>query len=132
MNDSISQNQQNQTTKKILVVEDEKPLSKAMVVKLTKAGYQPSPAFNGEEALSNLKNQSYDLIFLDLLMPGMDGWDFLEQVQTMQNNTPIIVVSNLSQEEDIEKAKELGATDFFIKSDTSLAEIVERVQNILG
>lgn len=118
--------------KKILVVEDEKPLAKALQVKLSKAGYEAEAVFNGSEALEAIKKTSYDLILLDLLMPSMDGWDFMSDLQKNENKTKIMIISNLSQQEDIERAKKLGAVEFLVKSDVSLAEIVEKVRALLS
>lgn len=124
---------ENDSTKSVLIVEDEKPLALALQVKLQKAGFNAQTAHNGEDALTTLQSKSFDVILLDLLMPGMDGWDFMSALQQQSDKkTPIIVISNLSQEEDISKARQLGATDFLIKSDVSLAEIVEKVESVLG
>ncbi|PLX24974.1 response regulator [Candidatus Parcubacteria bacterium] len=116
--------------KKILVVEDEKPMAKALVLKLNHAGFEATMANNGAEAIEILKKEKYDLMLLDLIMPRMDGFSVLEKVKENNIDVKIVVTSNLGQEEDFAKAKELGATDYFVKSDTSLSEIVDYVKKL--
>ena len=64
-------------------------------------------------------------------MPRMSGFEFLEKLKAKNISTPVIVASNLSQEEDITKVKDLGAVDYFIKSDVSISEIVDRVRRVI-
>lgn len=116
--------------KKILVAEDEKAISKALILKLEHAGFTASPAYDGESALEMIAKEQFDLVLLDLMMPKLDGFNVLNQMKTKGLTTPVIVTSNLGQEEDIKKAKELGARDYFIKSDTALAEIVEKIKKL--
>ncbi|MEP7167127.1 MAG: response regulator [Candidatus Woesebacteria bacterium] len=115
---------------KILVVEDDKFLSNAYKVKFTKAGFEVLIASDGNEALLVMQSQIPDLILLDLVMPAMDGFAVLAKLKVDQklNGIPVIVASNLGQKEDIEKALAMGATDFIIKSDVSLDEIVEKIK----
>ncbi len=117
--------------KKILIVDDEKPLARVMCLKLNSAGYSTTACFCGEEAVVILAKQSFDLIVLDLLMPKGDGFSVLAHLNTSGIKTPVIVASNLSQSEDIEKAKKLGAVDYFIKSDVTLVEMVNKVKQYL-
>lgn len=118
-------------SKKILIVEDEKPIAKAMELKLNSSGFSAKAVGNGEEALSSLEKEAFDLLIVDLVMPKLDGFGLLEALKEKGITTPIIVSSNLSQDEDFKKAKELGAVDYFIKSNTPISEIIEHVQNIL-
>ena len=113
--------------KKILIVEDEQAMAKALELKLDHAGFETEVVQNGEEALDLLGAESFDAIILDLIMPKMDGFDFLQQIKEKGITTPVIVASNLGQEEDIERAKALGAKDYFIKSNVSINEIVVKV-----
>jgi len=114
--------------KKILVADDEKALAKALQLKLNHAGFETTTAFDGAEALDLLKKESFDLVLLDLVMPKMDGFQVLEEVNKLGKKTKIVVTSNLGQEEDAEKAKNLGAINFFVKSDTPITEIVDYVK----
>lgn len=118
------------TKKKILIAEDEKPISNVLGLKLTNAGFEVTIVDNGEKVLAEVIKQKFDLLLLDLLMPGTDGWSVLEKLKG--SNLKIIVTSNLGQEEDVKKAKALGAQDFLIKSDVPLEGIVRRVNALLA
>lgn len=118
--------------KKVLIVEDERPLAKALEVKLNKAGFLARAVHNGQEALDLLPSFPPDLILLDLLMPQMDGFEFLRKIKDLGTSAKIIVTSNLSQEDDIKTAQSLGASDFLIKSNSSLSDIVNRVTAALS
>ncbi len=118
--------------KKILVVEDEKPLAHALEMKLRHEGYDVKAVMNGEEGLTELRNGGYAMALLDLIMPRMDGFSVLTELQTQKNTIPVIVLSNLGQEEDRKKAAGLGAIQYFVKSNTPLAEIIACVKKTLG
>ncbi len=118
--------------KRILIVDDEKPLANALELKLTHEGLSAKAVFNGIEAIEALKSEKFDLILLDLVMPQEDGFKVLTDIKELKLKTKVIVSSNLSQDEDIARAKSLGAVDYFIKSDTSLADIVGKVKNYLN
>lgn len=114
--------------KTILIVEDEKPLSHALEMKLKGQGYETVVCTNGADALNEMKKKSFSLVLLDLIMPVMDGFAVLEEMQKQKIKTPVIVLSNLGQDEDRAKAKQLGAMDYFVKSNTPIAEILSRVK----
>ena len=116
--------------KRILVVEDEKPMARALELKLTHAGFEAKTAGNGEEGLALLGKEPFDAMLMDLIMPKKDGFSVLEDLQKAGNKMPVIVLSNLSQAEDEKRAKSLGATDFFIKSNTPIAQIIGRVEEL--
>ncbi len=117
--------------KRILVVDDEKPLANALVLKLSHSGFEVEAVYDGEEAIEKLSKNKYDLALLDLVMPKMNGFSVLEKLKSDGNKTTVIVSSNLSQPEDFEKAKSLGAKDFFVKSDTPISDIVEKINKLL-
>lgn len=119
------------TLKKILIAEDEKPLAKAIELKLRKSGFDPKCVYNGEDAVTEILNNNYDLVLLDMMMPKKNGFDVLKDVKAKGNNTKIFITSNLSQDSDIAEAKALGAIDFFVKSDTSIVELAEKIKNFL-
>jgi DNA-binding response OmpR family regulator len=118
--------------KKILIAEDEKPLAEALALKLGHAGYETVRAEDGEKAVELILAGGIDLIILDLIMPKVDGFGVLEEMKEKGISIPVIVASNLSQKEDEAKAKTLGATDYFIKSDVPISELVEKVKAIIG
>src|SRR3990167_3588980 len=116
---------------KVLIVEDEKAMAKAMEIKLQKVGIVALAVFNGEDALAALETNQYDLVLLDIMMPGMDGWEVMSKINEKGINVKVIITSNLSQEEDKKKAKELGAIDYLVKSDSTLSAIAEQVKSYL-
>ena len=102
-----------------------------MQLKLNLSGFDVELAGNGEDALTLMKEKKFDLLLLDIMMPKMDGFTVMEEMKKKKNKTPIIVLSNLSQEDDAKRAKDLGAADFFIKSNTPLNEIVSKIEKFL-
>ena len=117
--------------KKILIAEDEKPMAKALELKIKNSGFIPKVVYNGEEVLNALEQEKPDMIILDLIMPKKDGFTVLAEMQKRGDKTPVIVLSNLSQEEDAIKAKKLGAADYFIKTDTPLNELIGHIEKVL-
>lgn len=118
-------------TKKIIIVEDEKPMANALVLKLSNSGFEAIAVSDGKEALVELKKNKYDLMLLDLMMPKMGGFEVLENLKKNNNKMPVIISTNLSQEHDIKKAKDLGAIDYFVKSDTSINKVIEQIKKVL-
>ncbi len=115
---------------KVLIAEDDKFLVSAYRLKFEKEGDQVEVALDGQEALEKLKTFKPDVVLLDLMMPKMDGFEFLEELKKAGScEAPIIVASNLSQAEDVERAKKLGAVDFVVKSDVALDELVAKVKS---
>jgi DNA-binding response OmpR family regulator len=114
--------------KRILIIEDERPLSHALELKFTHEGFACTVANNGAEGLKEANTGKYAMILLDLIMPEMDGFTFL---QNLKKKTPVIVLSNLGQDEDRARAKELGAKEYMVKSNTPITEIVKMVKTFL-
>lgn len=118
--------------KKILIAEDEPALRHIFVLKLESSGFEVHVAENGQQALDILAKEKFDLLILDLIMPEKSGFDVLEELQRRKNKMPVIVASNLSQDEDLERAKQFGIKDYFVKSHTSVATVVDNIKKILG
>lgn len=120
--------------KKILIAEDDKFLSSAYRFKLAKAGFEVQIVGDGAELLKVLETYVPDLILLDLVMPVMDGFTALENIKLNPKfkSVPVLIVSNLSQKEDIDRTKELGATDFVVKSDMSLDNLIEKINKLIA
>jgi DNA-binding response OmpR family regulator len=121
-----------ESLKKILIVEDEKLIIKPLELKLKLSGFETGVAYNGEEALEILKNEKFDLVLLDLMMPRVDGFAVLSELKKRGDETPVIVASNLNQMDDISRALELGVNSYYVKSNTSLSEIVENIRKALN
>jgi len=117
--------------KKILIIEDEKTLALALKMKLTRAGFEVKTVFDGEEGIALLQEEIFALILLDLIMPKMGGFMVLENLKIKKIKTPVMILTNLSQENDIKRTKEFGVKEFFIKSNTPIGTIVERVMKLL-
>jgi DNA-binding response OmpR family regulator len=117
----------------ILVVEDDKFLRELMVQKLTKEGYNIAEAVDGEDGIKKVKEIKPGLVLLDLILPGMDGFEVLGKIKAdpETNQTPVIILSNLGQREDVEKGLSLGAADYLIKAHFTPGEIIEKIKNII-
>lgn len=121
------------STPKVLIAEDEKMLSFALQKKLQIEGIDVRVVSNGQECLDALEKEDFGVVLLDLIMPVMTGFDVLERLgHARLSELYVIVLSNLSQKGDEEKARALGAKGFMIKSNTDLTTIVETIKNIAG
>lgn len=119
---------------KILLVEDEHFLRDILAQKLTDSGYKVIQCIDGEGALRLINDEKPNLILLDLILPGIDGFEVLKQRSAIPElaSIPVIILSNLGQKEEIDRGLELGAKDFIIKAHFTPGEIVEKVKSFLG
>ena len=119
---------------KILTIEDDKFLRELIKRKLQEVGFEAMSASNGEEGLALVKEENPNLILLDLIMPGMDGFATLKELQKdpLLASIPVIILSNLGQQDDIDKAKQLGAVDFLVKAHFTPNEIIDKINKILS
>jgi CheY-like chemotaxis protein len=119
--------------KKILVVEDDQFYSSIFQKKLTLEGYQVTLAADGEQCLKAARELTFDLILLDMVMPVKDGLQTLKELKADEalQKIPVIILSNLGQESDVEDTKNLGAIDFIVKSNMSVQQMVEKVGKYL-
>ena len=119
--------------KSVLIIEDDKFFRDLLTNKLKEAGFNPLPAQDGGEAFNLLKAVKPDLIVLDLVLPGLSGMEILETLRKEEKTAevPVIVLSNLSEPEEMEKAKALGVTDFLVKVNFTPEEIIERIKKAL-
>ena len=120
-------------TKKILIVEDDEFLRSLNAKRLEGEGFEVLIAVDGNEALTKLTEIKPDLIFLDLLLPNVDGFEVLTKIKQDETtkNIPVIVFSNLGQAEDIEKAKKLGADDFMVTANFTLDDVISKIKETL-
>lgn len=116
----------------ILVIEDEESIAHALELALTKAGFTVTICLNGAIGIEILKHQTFDIILTDLLMPDIDGFGVLAWLKEHNIDTPVFVLSNLSDTTYLNKAKEAGAKDFFIKSDVPIHTIIDKVRETLS
>ncbi len=118
--------------KKILLIEDDPFLSSLLKTKLQKKGFEIIWAADGEIALEMFKKNNVDLILLDIILPKKTGFEVLEEMrmdpQLQSKKTPVMIISNLGQEEDIERGKEFGVIEYFIKAKISIEDLVNKIK----
>ncbi len=119
---------------KILIAEDDRFLAAAYNAKLNKAGYETMIASDGDHALEILKNFTPDLILLDLIMPNKNGFIVLENISKdpILSKIPIFVLTNLSQKEDEDRARQLGAKEFIVKTTIDPKGLLEKINQFLS
>jgi len=120
--------------KKILIVEDEEIILDLLQKKLTEVGYEVSVARDGEEGLKKIRGIKPDIILLDIIMPKMGGFEVMEEMQKDSGlkEIPVIIVSNSGQPVEIDKAQELGAKDWLIKTEFDPQEVINKVVKQIG
>jgi DNA-binding response OmpR family regulator len=116
--------------KRILIIEDEKPLAHALELKLQHEGFETIAVSNGKDGLAKLEQEHFDVVLLDLMMPIIDGFQVLETLQKQGLHPTVFVLSNLSQREDEQRVLSLGASKYFVKANTPLATLVEEVKKV--
>ncbi len=123
----------NNSGNKVLVVEDDKFLRELFVKKLFNEGFDVKNSIDAQGAFQSIEESKPDIILLDLILPGVDGFEILAKIKADENITdvPVLILSNLGQQEDIDRAMSLGAHDFLVKANFTLDEIVLRVKEIL-
>jgi len=114
----------------VLIVEDEPTLSRLLSYNLTQEGYNTQVIENGNEALQAIQAQSYDLIILDLMLPGLSGFEVLEKLRKKGIKTPVIILTARNGEEEIVQGLKLGADDYVTKP-FGVAELLARVSAVL-
>ena len=119
--------------KTILIIEDDKFLRELVIQKLIKEGYETSEAVDGEEGIKKIKEEKPDLILLDLILPGIDGFEVLSKMREdpALAQIPVIILSNLGQKDDVEKGLKMGAIDYLIKAHFTPGEIIEKIKVVL-
>jgi len=120
--------------KKILLIEDEAAIQKTLGESLRNKGYDVQSALDGEEGLRLAKSGKPDLILLDLILPKLHGLDVLENIRKDKNikETPVIILTNLENVGEVERALELGTTTYLVKANYSLEDVVAKVKKAMG
>lgn len=120
---------------KVLIIEDDQFLRDLLVTKLLKENFEVDTAIDGPGGAEKAVTIHPDVILLDIILPGIDGFEILKRVRTNATpdiaKTPIILLSNLGQETDVEKGRTLGADDYLIKSNFTIDEIIEKIRRVL-
>jgi DNA-binding response OmpR family regulator len=119
--------------KKVLIAEDEPALLSALSAKIGRLGYITIKASDGQIALDKFKEETPDLILLDIMMPEKNGFEVLEELRNnLKSDVPVIILSNLDQTDDIEQGKKFGIIDYIIKSNISLRGIAFKIASVIG
>ncbi|MCK4525584.1 MAG: response regulator [Candidatus Andersenbacteria bacterium] len=118
--------------KKILVIEDEATLQKALNDVLAQEGYDVLSALDGMSGLDLALKENPDLILLDIILPKMDGFEVLKKLKEKESKIPVIILTNLSDINDIQKALDLGATTYLVKADFHLDDVLKKVKETLN
>ena len=123
-------------SKKVLIIEDDQLLRDLCSRKIISEGFNVETAIDPKVGLDKVIKFKPDIILLDLVLPGMSGFDVLKEIKSNSDKEiakiPVIILSNLGQESDIKKGEELGAEDYLIKATTTTDEIVKKVKKVLG
>lgn len=119
--------------KSILIVEDEEFFRQLLSKKLLAADFNVLEAIDGKEGIEKIKEAKPDLVLLDLLLPKVDGFEVLSGAKSDPKTAsiPIIILSNLGEEEDVERGMKLGAADYLIKSKSNMVDVIDKVKNLL-
>lgn len=119
--------------KKILFIEDEPTLQKSLEKALKERGYRLVSAIDGEAGVMVAKKEMPDLILLDLVLPKKDGFEVLEELKADEKTAkiPVIILTNLEGNQDVDRALELGATTYLVKANYELEDVVAKVEKIL-
>lgn len=121
------------TKKKILIIEDDRSLQNALVEIISQAGYVAVSAFDGEDGLQKISAEKPDLVLLDIILPKKDGYEVLEEVKKNEatKDVPVLILTNLEEIDNVQKALDLGAMTFMVKSDFSLKDVLGKVKEAL-
>ena len=120
--------------KKIMIVEDDELIRNMYKTKLEADGYTVAVVDNGGDAIPTVKAEKPDLVLLDVILPQLDGFTVLEELKSMTEikDTPVIMLTNLGTEEDIEKGNKMGAVDYIVKANFTPAQVSEQIKNFFN
>jgi two-component system phosphate regulon response regulator PhoB/two-component system alkaline phosphatase synthesis response regulator PhoP len=120
--------------KVVMIVEDDTFLSQLLSNRLTRDGLTIIRAGDGQEALDILKDTKPDLILLDLILPKKSGFEVMEEIQKnpLLKRAPVVIISNLGQDDDISRGKQLGAIEYYVKAKISIEDLVNKIQDLLS
>lgn len=116
---------------KVLLVEDDPFLSSLLGNRLKREGFDVLNVKSGNEVVKSMKSFVPDLVLLDLILPGKSGFEVLEEMKSdpQAPKTKVVIISNLGQDADLARGRELGATDYIIKARTTIDEMVQKVRD---
>ncbi|NCN53078.1 response regulator [Candidatus Wolfebacteria bacterium] len=120
--------------KKVLLVEDDAFLRSLLSNRLKRDGIDVVTATTGDAAVEAIKSNNPDLVLLDIILPGKSGFEIMEEIKADPQvpNVPVIIISNLGQDSDIERGRELGVADYLVKADTPIDDLVSKIRDFLN
>lgn len=123
----------NEHKKKILIIEDDEHVSKVYEIKFSKEGYDTIFVSNGDDGVEKIATEKPDLIILDLMVPKKDGFVILEEIKKNPDlaKIPVLVLTNLGQQSDKDRAMSLGANEYLVKVSHSMQEVIDRAKRYL-
>lgn len=118
---------------KIVLVEDDEFLANMYETKLTLEGFEVAHAGDGEKGLELAKSEQPEIILLDILLPKKDGWEVLKILKDQEEtkDIPVLMLTNLGQEDDVDKGLKMGAVDYLIKAHFVPQEVIDKIHKIL-
>lgn len=123
-------------SKKIMLIEDDEILRDLCATKLKKENYEVITAIDGQTGLQKIEEEKPMIVLLDIILPGMDGFEVLKEIRASKNatvaKTPVILLTNLGQESDIKKGETLGAEDYIVKANSTTEEIIDKIKKAIG
>ena len=120
----------NDGKKKVLIIEDERPLAHALELKLSHSGFSVKNTNNGADAMAAIASDKFDIVLLDLILPEIDGFTLIKQIREKDTSVRIVILSNLGQPEDKDRVAPYNVTAYYVKSNTPLAAVVESIQTL--
>lgn len=119
--------------KNILIVEDDDFFRELIAKRLSSEGFDIFEAIDGEQGMEKINQEHPDLIILDILLPGIDGFELLSKIKEdpSVSSIPVVILSNLGQKDEVDKGMRLGATDYLIKAQVTSDEIANKVKSVL-
>ncbi len=120
--------------KHILLVEDDEFLAELYATKISLEGFTVSLASDGEKGIKLIKEKKPDLVLLDIVLPKMDGFEVLSKIKADKQtaNIPVILLTNLSQKDEVKKGLEFGAVDYLIKAHFMPSEVIKKIKSVLN
>ncbi len=117
----------------IFIIEDEQTLSRSLRDKLEREGYRVETAIDGKLGLASVKREKPDLLILDIILPGLNGLEVLKGLKSdsRSKHIPVLLVSNVDDEKQQREAQRLGAANYLLKSNVTLAKIIEEIQKYI-
>ncbi len=118
---------------KVLLIEDEQSISQMYKLKLEDEGFEVTVTDRGSEVLGLVKKNKFSIILLDVILPEVDGFSILQSLKSSASSKkiPVLLLTNLGQDSDQKRGKELGASGYFIKSSHTPAQIIEEIKKVL-